>query len=76
VKENDDQALPGEADALLAADTSVKTGRTLEQIAASRRGAVWQSHRVETKQPASRTPRKKPAARSKKTASVKRARKR
>ena len=33
VKERDADARPGDPDALLAADTSVKTGRTLEQIA-------------------------------------------
>ncbi len=33
VKENDNDALPGEPDALLDADTSVKSGKTLEEIA-------------------------------------------
>lgn len=33
VKERDEAALPGAPDALLAAQTSVKTGRTLEEIA-------------------------------------------
>lgn len=45
IKERDDAALPGEEDALLAADTSVKTGRTLEEIAANKKGAVWNSNR-------------------------------
>ncbi|HEY1707421.1 MAG TPA: DNA polymerase ligase N-terminal domain-containing protein [Rhizomicrobium sp.] len=45
VKEKDDAAMPGEEDALLAADTSVKTGRTLEEIAANKKGAVWNSNR-------------------------------
>src|SRR3954469_2450557 len=42
IKERDEVALPGEPDALLAADTSVKTGRTLEEIAASKKSKVWQ----------------------------------
>lgn len=33
VKERDESAIPGEPDALLAASTSVKTGRTLDEIA-------------------------------------------
>ena len=34
---------PGDPDALLAEDTSVTTGRTLDEIASSRRSRVWQS---------------------------------
>ncbi len=45
IKEKDDFALPGEPDALLAADTSVTTGRTLEEIASSKKSKVWQSSR-------------------------------
>jgi bifunctional non-homologous end joining protein LigD len=45
IKEKDEVALPGEPDALLAADTSVTTGRTLEEIAASKKSKVWQSSR-------------------------------
>jgi bifunctional non-homologous end joining protein LigD len=45
IKEKDEFALPGEPDALLAADTSVKTGRTLEEIASSKTSKVWQSSR-------------------------------
>ena len=45
IKEKDEVALPGEPDALLAEDTSVKTGRTLEEIAASKTSKVWQSSR-------------------------------
>jgi bifunctional non-homologous end joining protein LigD len=45
IKEKDEFALPGEPDALLAADTSVKTGRTLEEIASSKKSKVWQSSR-------------------------------
>ncbi|MGQ0740973.1 MAG: DNA polymerase ligase N-terminal domain-containing protein [Alphaproteobacteria bacterium] len=33
IKERDEAAMPGEPDALSAADTSIKTGRTLEEIA-------------------------------------------
>src|SRR6266705_1526255 len=45
IKEKDEFALPGEPDALLAADTSVKTGRTMEEIASSKKSKVWQSSR-------------------------------
>ncbi|HEX2594056.1 MAG TPA: DNA polymerase ligase N-terminal domain-containing protein [Rhizomicrobium sp.] len=45
IKEKDAAAMPGEEDALLAADTSVKTGRTLEEIAANKKSAVWHSNR-------------------------------
>ena len=43
IKEKDEVAQPGEPDALLAADTSVATGRTLEEIATSKKSRVWQS---------------------------------
>jgi len=45
IKEKDSAAQYGEEDALLAADTSVKTGRTLEEIAANKKSAVWNSNR-------------------------------
>ncbi len=45
IKETDEAALPGEEDALLAEDTSVKTGRTLEEIAGNKKGAVWNSNK-------------------------------
>ena len=45
IKEKDDFAQPGEADALLAADTSVTTGRTLDEIASSKKSRVWNSSR-------------------------------
>jgi bifunctional non-homologous end joining protein LigD len=47
VKERDDAAHPGDPDALLAEDTSVKSGRTLDQIASSKRSPVWQSNRAQ-----------------------------
>jgi bifunctional non-homologous end joining protein LigD len=59
IKERDDAAQPGEPDTLLAADTSVKTGRTLEEIAGSKRSKVWHSSRAPKK---AAEPRKKPAA--------------
>jgi len=46
IKEKDEAAQPGEPDALLAADTSVTSGRTLEEIAASKKPRVWQSSRA------------------------------
>ena len=46
IKENDEQAHPGEPEALASEVTSVKTGRTLEEIA-SRSRNVWHSIRAE-----------------------------
>jgi bifunctional non-homologous end joining protein LigD len=46
IKEKDEDAAPGEPDTLLSLDTSVKTGRTLEEIAGDKRGKVWQSNRA------------------------------
>ena len=48
IKEKDDAAQPGEPDALLAADTSVTSGRTLEEIACSKTSKVWKSSRSES----------------------------
>jgi bifunctional non-homologous end joining protein LigD len=45
IKERDDAAQPGDPDALAAEDTSVKSGRTLDEIAANKRGRVWHSLR-------------------------------
>ncbi len=45
IKEKDSAAQPGEPDSLLAADTSVTTGRTLEEIATSKQSRVWNSSR-------------------------------
>lgn len=45
IKEKDDSAQPGEPDALLAEDTSVTTGRTLDEIANSKKSRVWNSSR-------------------------------
>jgi bifunctional non-homologous end joining protein LigD len=46
IKENDEEAQPGEPEALASETTSVKTGRTLEEIA-SRSRNVWHSNRSE-----------------------------
>lgn len=46
VKERDEEAHPGDPDALLSEDTSVSTGRTLEEIASSKRSRVWHSNRA------------------------------
>ncbi|MFL6690291.1 MAG: DNA polymerase ligase N-terminal domain-containing protein [Alphaproteobacteria bacterium] len=46
IKETDNEAQPGEPEALASEVTSVKTGRTLEQIAARSRN-VWHSNRSE-----------------------------
>ncbi|HEV7820510.1 MAG TPA: DNA polymerase ligase N-terminal domain-containing protein [Burkholderiales bacterium] len=45
IKEKDDSAQPGEPDALLVEDTSVTTGRTLDEIANSKKSRVWNSSR-------------------------------
>jgi bifunctional non-homologous end joining protein LigD len=50
IKENDDAARPGEPDALAAEVTSVKSGRTLEEIARRSR-KVWHSNRGEKSEP-------------------------
>ena len=50
IKETDEFALPGEPDALASEITSVKTGRTLEEIA-SRSRKVWRSNRSERAAP-------------------------
>ena len=46
IKENDEEARPGDPEALGSEVTSVKTGRTLEEIA-SRSRNVWHSNRAE-----------------------------
>ncbi len=46
IKERDETAQPGEPDTLLSEDTSVKTGRTLDEIAGSKRSKVWHSSRA------------------------------
>jgi bifunctional non-homologous end joining protein LigD len=43
IKEKDDQAEPGKPDTLAAEDTSVVTGRTLEEISGAKRKRVWGS---------------------------------
>ena len=45
VKERDERAKPGEPEALAGEDTSIKTGRTLDEIAGSKRSKVWHSSR-------------------------------
>jgi len=69
VKEKDGAAQPGEPDGLLAADTSVTSGRTLEEIAGSRTSKVWNSSREKAPvvketnpQPSKSKRREKPAA--------------
>jgi bifunctional non-homologous end joining protein LigD len=68
IKEKDELALPGEPDALQAVDTSVKTGRTLDEIAANRKAPVWNSNRAD----ADGKPPKPRSASSKKKSRVKR----
>jgi bifunctional non-homologous end joining protein LigD len=50
IKENDEAARPGDPDALASEVTSVKSGRTLEEIA-SRSRKVWHSNRSEDAEP-------------------------
>ena len=45
IKEKDEEARPGEPDTLLVEDTSVTSGRTLEEIAGSKKSRVWNSSR-------------------------------
>lgn len=50
IKETDEEARPGEPDAMAGEITSVKTGRTLEEIATRSRN-VWHSNRSEKDMP-------------------------
>jgi bifunctional non-homologous end joining protein LigD len=64
IKERDAAARPGKPDALQSEVTSVKTGRTLEEIAGGKRRTIWHSKRAEKPAPArKKTPTKKKAAR-------------
>lgn len=45
IKERDDDAHPGDPEALALEETSVTTGRTLDEIASSKRSRVWHSNR-------------------------------
>jgi len=47
VKERDEDAHPGDPEALSSEDTSVSTGRTLDEIASSKRSRVWNSNRAD-----------------------------
>lgn len=67
IKETDDEARPGEPDALASEVTSVKTGRTLDEIA-SRSRNVWHSNRSEKS--AEPEPKPRPAAKRAKTAAA------
>jgi bifunctional non-homologous end joining protein LigD len=66
IKERDEFVRSGDPDALLKEDTSVKSGRTLEEIAANKRGRVWHSNRsgAETEQDKPKTKPAKSAMRS------------
>jgi bifunctional non-homologous end joining protein LigD len=76
IKETDDEAQRGrDGDALTKAVTSVKTGRTLDEIAEKSR-KVWNSNRtlkenVEANRGATKRPAKKPAAKKKSSAKTK-----
>ncbi len=61
IKETDDAARPGKPDTLLKAVTSVKTGRTLEQIATGK-SKVWHSNRGDKEAAAKPAAKKKAAA--------------
>jgi bifunctional non-homologous end joining protein LigD len=52
IKERDAAARPDKPDALQSEVTSVKTGRTLEEIAGGKRGTIWHSKRAEKPAPA------------------------
>ena len=45
VKERDEAAHPGDPEALAVEDTSVTSGRTLDEIASSKKSRVWNSNR-------------------------------
>jgi bifunctional non-homologous end joining protein LigD len=62
IKERDAAAKPDKPDALLSETTSVKTGRTLEEIAGGRRRTIWHSNRAAK----ASTARTRPASKKKK----------
>ncbi|HEY4124029.1 MAG TPA: DNA polymerase ligase N-terminal domain-containing protein [Rhizomicrobium sp.] len=65
IKEKDDEARPGEPDTLLKEDTSVKSGRTLEEIAEKTR-SIWHSNKAaKTTKVVARTRKAKPASKKK-----------
>jgi bifunctional non-homologous end joining protein LigD len=64
IKEKDEFARPGEPETLLSEDTSVKTGRTMEEIASNPRGRVWHSNRTPKEEGAAATATEKPARKS------------
>ncbi|HVP85911.1 MAG TPA: DNA polymerase ligase N-terminal domain-containing protein [Rhizomicrobium sp.] len=70
IKEKDKEARPGEPDTLLDEDTSVKSGRTLEEIAEKTR-SVWHSNKAKTTTKRTSALRK-PAAKKKNRKGVKR----
>jgi bifunctional non-homologous end joining protein LigD len=55
IKERDAAARPDKPDALSSEVTSVKTGRTLEEIAGGKRRTIWHSKRAEKAAPARKT---------------------
>ncbi len=57
VKERDEDAHPGDPEALSSEDTSVTTGRTLDEIASSKRSRVWHSNRANGGESAQRSAR-------------------
>jgi bifunctional non-homologous end joining protein LigD len=74
IKETDEEARPGDPEALASEITSVKTGRTLEEIA-SRSRNVWHSNRTEKTDEAEPKPRataKRATAPAQRKASAKR----
>ena len=64
IKEKDEFARPGEAETLLTEETSVKSGRTLEEIAGNPRGRVWHSNRAAKDQDEVKTPPPKSVAKA------------
>ncbi len=58
IKENDGETNRKDPDALQREVTSVKTGRTLEQIAGAKHGKVWNSNRPDGKAESKATPKK------------------
>jgi bifunctional non-homologous end joining protein LigD len=71
IKEKDDAAKPGKPDTLLKADTSVKSGRTLDEIAKGSK-KVWHSDASKKKAASPATGSKKKAKRKAKRPVVKR----
>jgi len=61
IKERDEEARPGAPETLMDEDTSVTTGRTLDEIANSKKPRVWNSNRADAAKTAAAVKKKTPS---------------